>query len=122
MFETILAQQLNKELLGKIRVSGSGTLFNEQSGTARRPDQRVMRDDAMQVGPQTVYVRGAKAVDPLRSPRLPVVAALPGRWRFSTVPESASFSGSSLMDFTGLSVLAPIVLIVRRCESAGAER
>jgi len=37
--------------------------------------ERMMRNDAMQVGPQTVHVRRPKALDPLRIFTVPVVAA-----------------------------------------------
>ena len=42
MFEAVLAQQLYKQLLRQIRVSGSSALLHQQAGAARRADQRMM--------------------------------------------------------------------------------
>jgi hypothetical protein len=56
MFETVLAQQLNKQLLRKVGVGCARAFFNQQSSAARRPDQWMMRDYPVQIGPQTIDV------------------------------------------------------------------
>src|SRR5215470_16224234 len=78
MFETVFAQQLDKQFLGEIGVGRSRAFFDQESSTARSSDERVMRDDAVQVGPQPVYVRRTQAVDPFSTLCLAVGAALPG--------------------------------------------
>ena len=42
VFETVFAEQLDEKFLREIGVSGSGALFDEQTGAARRAHERVM--------------------------------------------------------------------------------
>jgi len=78
VLETVFAEQLDEKFLRQIRVGRARALFNQESGTARRANERVMRDDAVQVSPQTIDVGSSKAVDPLRILPVPFVAAFSG--------------------------------------------
>src|ERR1051325_10470687 len=79
MFETVLAEELHEQFLSEIGVGGAGAFFDEESGTARSSYQRVMRDDAMEVGPETIDVRGPQTLDPFRVLSLPVLATFSGQ-------------------------------------------
>jgi len=66
---------LYEEFLSQIGVGRARAFFNQQSGAARRADERMMRHDAVQLGPETIDVRRSQALDPFRI-LSPVVAAL----------------------------------------------
>jgi hypothetical protein len=66
---------LNEEFLGQVGVGGARAFFNEQTGAARRSNERMMRNYAVQLGPETIDVRRLQAFYPLRI-LYPVVAAL----------------------------------------------
>ena len=79
MFETIFTEQLDEELLGQIGISSARAFFNQQAGASRRTYEGMMRNYAVQVGPETIDVGRPQAVHPFRSFSLPVVAALSRR-------------------------------------------
>ena len=56
VFETVLAEQLDEELLGQIGVGSARAFFNKQAGASRRTNEGMMRDYAVQVGPETIDV------------------------------------------------------------------
>ena len=75
MFETVFAQELYKQLLREVGVGCACAFFNQQTGAARRSDQRMMGNYAVQLGPETIDVGRPQALDPFRILH-PVVAAL----------------------------------------------
>ena len=75
VFETVLAEQLNKKLLSQIGVGCARAFFNEEAGAAGRTYERMMRNYAVQLGPETIDVGRPQAFHPFRMFSLPVVAA-----------------------------------------------
>ena len=56
MLEPILAQQLNEEFLGQVRVGTASAFFNQETSAPRCSHQRMMRNNAMQFRPEAIDV------------------------------------------------------------------
>jgi len=66
---------LYEKLLGQIGVGGARAFFHEEAGATRRSYERMMRNYAVQLGPETIDVGRPQAFHPFRI-LYPVVAAL----------------------------------------------
>lgn len=75
VFEAVLAEQLDKQFLREIGVSSAGALFDQQAGAARGAHEGMVRDYAVQIGPETIDVRRAQALNPSRIFRVSLGAA-----------------------------------------------
>ena len=76
MLKAFLGEQCDEELLRQVGVRVLAAFLDQEPCTFRRANQRVRRDDPMQLDPDLVNVRVVKAIVPF--PDLD----LPG-WRWS---------------------------------------
>ena len=65
MLKTVLGKESDEQLLREVGVGVVPAFLDEETRTLRRTDQRVGRDDAVQLGPDLVDVRRLKTVVPL---------------------------------------------------------
>jgi len=65
---------LDEEFLSQIGVGSARAFFNQQAGAARRTNEGVMRNYAVQVGPETIDVGRPQAIHPFRMLSLVVAA------------------------------------------------
>jgi hypothetical protein len=70
---------LNKEFLGQVSVGRARAFFDEEAGTARRSYEGMMRDYAVQLGPETIDVGRPQAFHPFRLFSAVVAALSRGR-------------------------------------------
>jgi hypothetical protein len=73
MLKSGLAQQNYKKLLCEVDVSVMCPFFNQQAGTFRCPNKRMMTDDPVKFRPEAAHVGGEQILEPVSGPQFAVV-------------------------------------------------
>jgi hypothetical protein len=65
MLKSCLAQEQYKKLLGEVDVSVMRPLFNQQAGTFRSPNKRMMTDNPVKFRPEAAHVGREQILEPV---------------------------------------------------------